>query len=385
MKLLVVSHPCVTAINQSFFSDLQEQTGWRVTLVMPDRWKTEYGPIDGCARWPAFQGNIDCRPVFFPGDIPRHVYRNWFVNLLRRESPDAIYMHHEPYGFATFQVYLANQMTGQRPIGFYAAQNLLKNYPPPVRQLERWVFRRSSYAFPVTGVALDVLRKKHYTGTAEVLPLAVSSDLYKPSPIWSSERRQTMGIPPGRVVFGYMGRLVEEKGLRTLFSAVELLGDSDWELLLVGGGPLEAELRQRASGMGKTGKRIRFMGYVPHAEAPNWLSLFDVMVLPSETRSNWMEQFGRVLIEAMACGTPVLGSDSGEIPKIIQATGGGLVFPEGAVSSLAEAMLQLAGSAELRRNLAQVGRETVLTSYDQLHLTRRFATVIEGALRNSKS
>jgi len=87
----------------------------------------------------------------------------------------------------------------------------------------------------------------------------------------------------------------------------------------------------------------------------------------------------------MACGTPVLGSDSGEIPKIIQATGGGLVFPEGAVSSLAEAMLQLAGSAELRRNLAQVGRETVLTSYDQLHLTRRFATVIEGALRNSKS
>jgi glycosyltransferase involved in cell wall biosynthesis len=294
-------------------------------------------------------------------------------------------MHHEPYGFSTFQVYLANQMTGQRPIGFYAAQNLLKNYPPPVRQLERWVFRRSSYAFPVTGVALDVLRKKHYTGTAEVLPLAVSSDLYKPSPIWSSERRQTMGIPPGRVVFGYMGRLVEEKGLRTLFSAVELLGDSDWELLLVGGGPLEAELRQRASGMGKTGKRIRFMGYVPHAEAPNWLSLFDVMVLPSETRSNWMEQFGRVLIEAMACGTPVLGSDSGEIPKIIQATGGGLVFPEGAVSSLAEAMLQLAGSAELRRNLAQVGRETVLTSYDQLHLTRRFATVIEGALRNSKS
>ena len=212
MKLLVISHPCVTAINQSFFSDLEEQTGWQVTLVMPDRWKTEYGPIDGCARWPAFKGNIDCRPVFFPGDIPRHVYRQWFVNLLRRESPDAIYMHHEPYGFATFQVYLANQVTGQRPIGFYAAQNLLKNYPPPVRQLERWVFRRSSYAFPVTSVALDVLRKKHYAGPAEVLPLAVSSDLYQPTPLWGRDRRRAMGIPPERVVFGYMGRLVEEKG-----------------------------------------------------------------------------------------------------------------------------------------------------------------------------
>jgi L-malate glycosyltransferase len=106
------------------------------------------------------------------------------------------------------------------------------------------------------------------------------------------------------------------------------------------------------------------------------------MVLPSETRSNWTEQFGRVLVEAMACGTPVLGSDSGEIPKIIRATGGGLVFPEGAVSSLAEAMLQLAASVELRSDLARVGREAVLTSYSQVHLTRRFASVIEDALRN---
>jgi glycosyltransferase involved in cell wall biosynthesis len=385
VKLLVFSHPCVTAVNQSFYSDLEQHTGWTVTLVMPNRWTTEYGPIDGCARWPAFKGSINCHPVFFPGDIPRHVYRSFLVNLLRRERPDAIYMHHEPYGFATYQVYFANQITGQRPIGFYAAQNLLKNYPPPIRQLEGWVFRRSSYAFPVTSVALDVLRKKHYNGSAEVLPLAVSSDLYKPTPIWGSERRREMGILPGRVVFGYMGRLVEEKGLRTLFSALELLGDLDWELLLVGGGPLEGELRERASGMGKTGNSIRFLGYVPHVEAPNWLSLFDVMVLPSETRSNWMEQFGRVLVEAMACGTPVLGSDSGEIPKIIKATGGGLVFPEGDVSSLAEVMLQLARSAELRSNLARAGREAVLTSYDQVHLSRRFAAVIEAALGKVQS
>ena len=182
-----------------------------------------------------------------------------------------------------------------------------------------------------------------------------------------------------------MGRLVEEKGLRTLFSALELLGDLDWELLLVGGGPLEEELRRRASRMSQTGNRIRFVGYVPHVEAPNWLSLFDVMVLPSETRSNWKEQFGRVLVESMACGTPVLGSDSGEIPKIIKATGGGLIFPEGAVSSLAEAMLQLARSAELRSNLARTGREAVLTSYNQVQLTRRFASVIEEAVRKVKS
>ena len=174
------------------------------------------------------------------------------MKLLREENPDAIYVHHEPYGFATFQVYLANQITGRRPIGFYAAQNLLKNYPPPIKQLERWVFRNTSYAFPVTSVALDVLRTKRYTGPAEVLPLSVSGDLYKPAPIWSKERRQEMGIPLDSVVFGYIGRLVEEKGLLTLFAALEKLpGDLNWELLLVGSGPMEQETTPACVGHGE--------------------------------------------------------------------------------------------------------------------------------------
>jgi glycosyltransferase involved in cell wall biosynthesis len=372
-------------VNQSFFADLEEQTGWTVTLAMPNRWKTEYGPIEGCARWPAFRGKIDCEPVIFPGDIPKHVYRGWLLRTLRRERPDAIYMHHEPYGFATFQLYLANRLTVNKPIGFYAAQNLLKTYPTPVRQLERWVLRQSSFAFPVTNVAADILRKKHYEGRVEVLPLAVSPELYRPTPEWSCEWRERNGIPSGRVIFGYMGRFVEEKGLRTLCDALERLGDLDWGLVLVGGGPLEAELRGKAAAMGERGKRIRFAGYVPHDEAPKWLSLFNVMVLPSETRPNWMEQFGRVLVEAMACGTPVIGSDSGEIPKILTETGGGIVFPEGNASALAEAMLQLGKSSELRCEFAEKGRASVLVTYDQKHLARRFAEVIESAVQGTKA
>ena len=61
------------------------------------------------------------------------------------------------------------------------------------------------------------------------------------------------------------------------------------------------------------------------------------------------------------------------------------MFHEGAVASLAEAMLHLGASVELRSDLARTGREAVLTSYDQLHLTRRFAAVIEGALRKVSS
>lgn len=379
MKLLVVSHACATSVIQSFYADLAEETGWQVTLVLPSRWKTQYGDIDSTAIWPSFRGKTHRLGVFRPGDIPKHLYRSWFVSLLREDDPDAIYMHHEPYGLATAQVYLANQLTKNRPIGFYAAQNILKNYPMPIRKMEQWVFRRSSFAFPVTQGALEVLRTKHYENVAEVLPLAVNPAVYHPDAPWAEEQRKTLGIAPDRVVFGYVGRLVAEKGLGALFSALERLRDVAWELVLVGSGPMEAELRARAAAMGALGERVKFIGYVPHEEAPRWLGLFDVLVLPSETRANWKEQFGRVLVEAMACGTPVVGSDSGEIPNIIAATGGGLVFPEGDVDQFAERLRRLAESAELRASLAARGEQAVVRLYDQRQLVRTFASVIAAA------
>ncbi len=385
MKLLVFSHPCITAVNQSFYADLEAETGWTVTLVLPSKWKTEYGMRDGSARWPGLKAKVLPIDVLLPGDIPRHLYRSFFVTLLRREKPDAIYVHHEPYGFATAQIYLANLLTGNCRIGFYAAQNILKNYPPPIRQIERWVLRQSSFAFPVTEGALEILRTKHYTGAAEVLPLAVSSTIYQPSPQWTSERRNELGIPPERVIIGYLGRFVEEKGLGTLLSALELLGDLPWELMLVGNGPFEAEIRERMDRSSVLKDRIRIVGYVPHEEAPHWLSLFDMLVLPSETRAAWKEQFGRVLVEAMACGTPVIGSNSGEIPNIIEHTGGGLVFPEANVSALAECLHRLVSSSQLRDQLAEQGRRSAVRDYDQVHLVRRFSTVIEAAVNGKAS
>ncbi len=125
---------------------------------------------------------------------------------------------------------------------------------------------------------------------------------------------------------------------------------------------------------------VHFIGYVPHDETSRWLSSLDVLVLPSETRPNWKEQFGRVLLEAMACGTPVVGSSSGEIPNVINATGGGLIFPEQDTHALAENLTLLAGSPGLRRNLIDRGQRSVAELYDQRRLVRKFASVIEDVI-----
>lgn len=377
MKILVVSHACVTAVLHGFYADLERELGWTVVLVTPSRWKTQYSgkAIQPDERWPGFSGKIERFDVWLPGDIPKHVYQTTFVGLLRQEQPDAIYVHHEPYGLATAQVYLANWMAGRRPIGFYAAQNIVKRFPWPIERLEKAVFRASAFAFPVTETALEVLRTKGYTGRAEVLPLALDAGVYYTSTEWEVERRRELGIAPDRFVVGFVGRLVEEKGLGVLLDALERL-ERPWDLVLVGAGPYEEELRRRAE---TASGRVHFVGYVPHDEAPRWMGMFDVLTLLSMSKGNWKEQFGRVLLESMACGTPVLGSDSGEIPFVIRETGGGIVVPEGDVEKTAKALNQLAGSAELRARLVAAGQEAVQRLYDQRALVRRFGMVIQEA------
>ena len=89
----------------------------------------------------------------------------------------------------------------------------------------------------------------------------------------------------------------------------------------------------------------------------------DVLVLPSRTLPNWKEQFGRVLIEAMACGICVVGSDSGEIPQVIADAG--LVFPEGHAEALRQRLAQLQRNPNQRAALASRGRRRVLDTYTQ--------------------
>ena len=96
---------------------------------------------------------------------------------------------------------------------------------------------------------------------------------------------------------------------------------------------------------------------------PAFYASLDALVLPSHTTPTWKEQFGRVLIEAMACETVVVGSDSGEIPQVIGAAG--MIYPEGNPEALAERLAHLAGDPALRAQLAQQGRARVLAHFTQ--------------------
>ena len=128
MRLAVVSHPCITPINQDFYARVQARTGWEVAIVLPSRWKTEYGRRRA-ERWPAFHGDLVPLPVAPAGQHPAaRLPRARMRRRLRALRPDVVYVHNEPYAVATFQVVRAAQELHGAAIGFYSAQNLDKRY-----------------------------------------------------------------------------------------------------------------------------------------------------------------------------------------------------------------------------------------------------------------
>src|SRR5260370_4879698 len=216
------------------------------------------------------------------------------------------------------------------------------------------VYRTSRFAFPIAEAVAEVLRSKGYTGDLTVCPLPFDPQLYYPYP--KDEIPPVLQRNGKELLIGYVGRIVEAKGLRTLVKALEQLPRAGWKLAVVGTGPFEAEFAELIQTAGLTDNVIRF-GFVPHKETPRYLAAFDILVLPSETQPNWKEQFGRVVVEALACGTPVVGSDSGEIPNLISSSGGGILFPERNAAAFAEALKKMIWDQNLRQICAEKGRQ----------------------------
>jgi L-malate glycosyltransferase len=375
MKLLIISHSCMLPTGQQFYAEIERLTGWDLTIVTPAIWQDEYGNQLTPTRWPGYKGKLISIPVWKSGSIPLHTYRSFFTQLLKDVNPDFIYLFQEPYAIVTFQVYLANYLTIRKPIGTIAWQNIHKNYPPPFRQMERWVLQQTRMLFPGSEDVENVFRQKGYGGPTTRMPFGIDPTVYCPRPE-AAILHQQLQHRSDEVIIGYVGRITAVKGLKTLLLALKLIETLPWRFVTVGAGEYLAEFNDLATQLDLS-DRIQHLGYLPGSETPRYLAAFDVLVLPSETYSNWKEQFGRVIIEAMACGTPVVGSDSGEIPHLLRATGGGLIFPEANPPALADQLQKIILNPSLRQEIADVGRQAILQSYTHTPLAQRFASAIE--------
>jgi glycosyltransferase involved in cell wall biosynthesis len=296
--------------------------------------------------------------MVFNGNFHLHFYRG-LGSVVRQLQPHVLHIDEEPYNLATFQAMrLANRCKAKAL--FFAWQNLMRRYPFPFSWLERYNLQHAGCAIAGSQEAADVLRAKGYERAVYVVPqFGVDAQMY---------RKQTSGVQhDAAFVIGYVGRLVEEKGVQVLLRAVAGL-DGDWQLRVIGDGPYWTALKALSTEL-SIGKRVVMEPWASSAEMPRKLSGLDVLVLPSLTRSNWKEQFGRVLVEAMACQVPVVGSSSGEIPNVIADAG--LIFPEGDQDALRDRLSHLLVDGELREALGCRGRARVLEFYTQERVAAR--------------
>ncbi|ABA20989.1 Glycosyl transferase, group 1 [Trichormus variabilis ATCC 29413] len=372
MKILVASHTYIVDLNcQKLRALSQLEPGIEVTVVVPKTWKP--GGVQNKIIETQYrdEGAFKIVPVsnFSQNHQGLLTFGADLVSLLREFRPQVIQVEQGSRGLAYAQMIALNQLLNLKAKNiFFTWWNLPYELKLPIALLEKYNLNNSHGIISGNQDGAEVLRQRGYQGKIKVMPqLGVDETLFTPQA--QPELAAKLGIKSDEFVIGFVGRFVPEKGLLTLLQALTKLPlDKTWKLLLLGRGPLQEELIKIAA-ENHIQDRVILIESVPHDEVANYINLMSTLVLPSETTYNfktltsvgWKEQFGHVLIEAMACQVPVIGSDSGEIPYVIGDAG--LVFPEGDVQALANCLLQLIEQPNFTKELGERGYQKAMVKY----------------------
>jgi len=222
--------------------------------------------------------------------------------------------------------------------------NLIPRYRVP-RAWIRWAARKSGASIAVCEALRNEMMQIGIDGSSiRVLRNGVDLALFRP--LDRDRARSELGLGPGRWLLS-VGQLIERKGHDIAIRALTLL--PGWSLVIAGDGPLRSELDALAHRHG-VGDRVRFEGSVPQARLPAFYSAVDALVLAS-SREGW----ANVLLESMACGTPVIASSVWGTPEVVADSAAGTLMSERTPQGLVDAL-----------NL-------LMAAYPERHATRAYA------------
>ncbi len=371
MRILMLSKACLVGAYQTKLEEIARCDEVELMTIVPPVWLDPAGPVElERAHTDGYQLLVD--PIRFNGQF--HFY--YFPRLKKRLAqfqPDIVHIDEEPYNLATWLAMRQSRAAGAKTL-FFSWQNLERRYPFPFNRLERQVLAGVDYAIMGNQDAARVWQAKGYAGPYRVIPqFGVNPAMFKPP----ARREAGRGF-----VFGSANRrLVPEKGDDLLlWAAAELPGV--WRMLIAGDGPARPSLEKLARKLGIAG-RVEFVGPIASTQMPAFLQQLDALVLASRRLPNWQEQFGRALVEAMACETAVIGAETGEIPHVIGDAG--LTFAEDDAAALRAHLLNLMQSPERRDELGRKGRARVLAQYTQNQIAAQTTAVYREMMDGSKN
>jgi glycosyltransferase involved in cell wall biosynthesis len=367
--VLTIGHSYVVAQNRALIREVARDPQLDVTVAAPTAFRSGLGRIELQPEPPESNLKLSALAARLTHWTQIFAYdRRGLADLIGKGDFDVVHAWEEPYIYAGYQIVRAMSRSNAA-FCFRTAQNIDKRYPFPFSRFERAARARADGWIAGGNLVFEsMVRRGFPKERGRVMTLAVDLDAFKPL---TPERKQAvahdLGLHPP--IVAYVGRLTRAKGIDLMMRAMDAVGGSTpWSLLVMGTGPMEGDLRNWAAARGWSDRvQIRL---VPHRDVPAFLGAADVLLAPSQTGPRWREQFGRMVIEAFACGVPVLGSDSGEIPYVVGDAG--KVLPENDAGIWANAIVEVLGSADLRADMARRGFERV-QAYSVASVARQYS------------
>ncbi len=306
---------------------------------------------------------------------------------LRLGRFDAVNLHYPFYGGAEV-VFLLKKIKGKKlPLvvnfqmdnfstgaaGMIFKANATLFTPRLLRLVDKVIVTSEDYA--AHSSAAETFRK--FPEKFEAIPPGIDTVRFSPGEKDPALLKR-YGIKAGEKVVLFVGGLDQAhafKGVNFLLRAWREQGADKARLLIVGQGDLRESYRRTADALG-LGQSVVFADAVSAGELPAYYRLADLLVLPSTDSS---EAFGIVLVEAMACGVPVLASDLPGVRSVVEAEQNGFVFRVRETEDLLDKMRAILINEELRCRMRTIARETAVAHYDREKIWDRVDMVFREA------
>ncbi|MGY6530393.1 MAG: hormogonium polysaccharide biosynthesis glycosyltransferase HpsO [Cyanobacterium sp.] len=388
MNILVVGHSYIVNLNCERLRELAKiDPHIQVRVIVPKIWNP--GGVQNKIIKSEFkdEGNFKIVPItnYSQNHQGLLTFSPEIINFLKDFKPNIIHVEEGIKSLGYAQFIILNKLLGLKAKNFFFTWwNIPYALKFPFSWLEKFNLKNTHGFISGNQDALDIIRDHGYEGKSIIMPnLGIDEVLFAPQE--ESDLKQALNIDKEEFVIGFVGRFVPEKGILTLIKAISKLKENHWKLLLLGRGELEEKIITEMNTLGLK-DRLIIIPSVPHDQVPRYINMMDTLVLPSETDESfktisakgWKEQFGHVLIEAMACKVPVIGSDSGEIPYVIGNDG--LVFKEKDEEDLRGCIEQLMDNPDLAKEMGEKGYKKTMEKYTNRALAKNLLEFYEQVL-----
>lgn len=338
MRILAISHSYVAIENQKNLETLAEHAD--VCAVVPDR-------IPSAICDEKIGEGLTSLKVFRRLSLPRSQYLLWTFDMGMRDfQPDIIHIEYDPWSMIFWQMSVCRFLFARRSrVVCTVKKNTYRRLPLPLavtkKAIGKFFAGRVDHFIAVSRRVKEIYRDQFAIPDAQidiVQHLGVDVSVFHPCDVVSQEQELTVG---------FCGRFDENKGVLDLVEAVTRINDGRQQpvrLRLLGSGSLKQTLIQNPTAW------MDVLEPVPHAEVAPFLQSLDVFVMPSHVTPDHEEHDGHALMEALACGTACVGSDSGIIPELLDNSSG-LVFTAGRTDELTTQLLRLIEDSALRQEL----------------------------------